>query len=149
MLGFIVPPTWLFNINTSRWLYRAQLNVFGTILAVCALDRWTSSQDRVPLRTAIVVAQLCWIVVTVAPVWYSIVRVAVGLQPPHRNALISPGIANRSQRARVAAGRVIFAPKAEAALRLPSFNSAGLAVKRIACAGGPDDIGSRLWHYDR
>ena len=84
VLGFIVPPTWLFNINTSRWLYRAQLNVFGTILAVCALDRWTSSQDRVPLRTAIVVAQLCWIVVTVAPVWYSIVRVAVGLQPPHR-----------------------------------------------------------------
>ena len=138
VLGFIVPPAWLFNVNSAPWLYRAQLNVFGTILAVCALDRWTSSPDRVQLRTAIVFAQLCWIAVTVMPVWYSIVRVATGLEPAHRNVLISPGIAEQvAARERIAAGRVILGPKTDAALRLPLFNSAGLALNELPALGIP------------
>jgi len=135
---FIIPPAWLFNVVSAPWLYSAQLNVFGIVLAVCALDRWTSSPDRVQLRTAIVFAQLCWIAVAVVPVWYSIVRVAAGLQRAHGNVLISPGIAEQiAARERIAAGRVIFGPKADAALRLASFNSAGLALNELPALGIP------------
>jgi hypothetical protein len=138
LVGLIVPPAWLFNINTARWLYRAELNVFGIVMAACAIDRWTSSPPRIRLRTAIVVTQLCWIALTFEPVWYSTVRVAAGLEPPHRNVLISPGIAEEiAARERVAAGRVIFGPEAHAALRIPWFNTAGLAPNELPALGVP------------
>jgi hypothetical protein len=136
--GLLLPPAWLFNINTAQWIYRAEVNIFGILLAVPAIYRWTDSHERIVRRTAVVVAQLGWVIVAVAPAWYALFAVSVGLARPNRNILISPGIAEEiAARSRVAPGRVIFAPEANDALRLPLFNTAGLAPNELPVLGVP------------
>lgn len=138
VLGFVIPPSWLFNINTAQWMYRTELNVFGILLAVYGIDRWTSSSNRHVWRVGIVAVQLCWVVVCVTPEWYPRFVASVGLAPPGRTKLISPGMAEEiAGREHASPGRAIFAPEAEAALRLPIFNNAGLAANELPVLGVP------------
>jgi len=138
VVGLLLPPAWLFKINTAQWIYRTEVNIFGILLAVHAIYRWTDSHERVVRRALVVVTQLCWAAIAVAPVWYSIAAVSVGLARPNRNILISPGIAEEiAARSHVAPGRVIFAPEANDALRLPLFNTAGLAPNELPVLGVP------------
>ena len=132
ILGFVIPPSWLFNLNTAQWTYRAEVNVFGILLAVAGLDRWTSG-NRLAWRNIIVATQLCWVVVAFAPTWSTVAAISIGLgQFPH-TILRSPGIAEQiAAREHAVPGRVIFAPQAHDALRQPLlFNSAGLAPNEL------------------
>ena len=132
ILGFVIPPSWLFNLNTAQWTYRAEVNAFGILLAVAGLDRWTTG-NRLAWRNIIVATQLCWVVVAFAPTWWTVAAIAMGLgQFPH-SILRSPGIAEQiAARERAVPGRVIFAPQAYDALRQPLlFNSAGLAPNEL------------------
>ncbi len=132
ILGFVIPPSWLFNLNTAQWTYRAEVNVFGILLAVAALDRWTS-RDRLSWRNIIVATQLCWVVVAFAPTWWRVAGIAIGLEQFPHSILRSPGIAEDiAAREHAVPGRVIFAPQAYDALQQPLlFNSAGLAPNEL------------------
>jgi hypothetical protein len=138
VLGFIVPPAWLLNINTALWTYRTELNVFGILLAVHGIRRWTSAPGRERWTHRIVAVQLSWIAVAFVPVWYPIFATWVGIDPPGRFRLSSSGLAQEivalyDQRP----GRVVFAPKAHEALRKPLFNTLGLGTNQLPTLGIP------------
>lgn len=138
LLGFIVPPAWLFNINTAQWTFRTDLNVFGILLAVVAIHRWSSAPGRERWTRLCVVAQLSAVVAAFVPTWYDIVAASVGLAPPGRERLLSPGIAEEiAALYAVKPGRVMFAEKAYEALRRPVLMSAGLAPNQLSLLGVP------------
>ena len=132
VLGLVIPPAWLFNLNTAQWTYRAESNAFGILLAVAALDRWTSRHPP-GWRNVIVATQLCWLVVAFAPTWFLVAATSIGLERFPFSILRSPGIAEQiAAREHAVPGRVIFAPQANDALRQPLlFNSAGLAPNEL------------------
>jgi hypothetical protein len=138
ILGFIVPPAWLFNINTAQWTYRTEVNAFGILLAAYGIHRWTSRPGRAHWTPRIVAVQLCWVAIACVPVWYPVVARSIGLAPPARSTLQSPGVAEEIAAIyRKRAGRVVFAPQAYEALRGPAFNSAGLAPNQLPTLGVP------------
>lgn len=138
LVAMFVPPRWLFELNTAQWLYRTELNVFGTLLAICVLGRWNgSSNGHVWVRSAVAL-QLCALGIAFAPSWLSIARVAIGVDPPGRHRLQSPGIAEEiAAVVELRPGRVILAPAASEATRRPRLNSAGLAANQLATLGVP------------
>lgn len=138
VLGFIVPPGWLFNVNTAQYLYRTYVNVFGIVLAVYCVQRFTSTPGGARWRRAVVAVQVCWAAVVIGPIWYPVFGAAAGIRPPSDNTLISPGIAEDiAARAHAAPGRVIFGREANDALRKPWFNMVGLAPNQLPILGVP------------
>jgi hypothetical protein len=137
IVGFLVPPAYLLSLNTAQWLYRTEINVFGTLLAVGAISRW--HQARSPRRMAVIVAiQIAIVLGAVAPVVNPTQRRALGLAPPSEFAIVSPGIAEEiaALHAREP-GRVAFAPIAHAALRDSALNRHGIAPNQLPQMGIP------------
>jgi hypothetical protein len=138
ILGYIVPASWLLNINTAVWTYRTELNVFGILLAVYGIHRWTSTPGRELWRHRIVAVQLCWITFAFFPVWYPVFATWVGIDPPGSVRLVSSGLAQDIVRVYDhTPGRVVFAPKAHEALRKPRFNTLGLGMNQLPMLGVP------------
>ena len=137
ILGFIVPPAFLFNINTAQWTFRTELNVFGILLGVYGIHRLTSP-DRSTLRAGLVALQIVWGIAAIALPWYEVFAMATGITQPGPRILRSPGIAEEiADRYRVAPGRVALAPEAYLSYRKPFFNMAGLGTNQLPQMGIP------------
>jgi hypothetical protein len=137
VLGFVVPPAWLFNINTAQWTFRAEVNVFGILLAVCGLG-WLLSRGRRRLALLMIVAQLGWTAVVFVPEWYPVFSTAMRWSPPGRHRFGSTEIADAVAAAHERApGRVALSPRAYQAMRQPSFVQAGLAPNQLPMMGIP------------
>jgi hypothetical protein len=135
IVGFLVPPAYLLSLNTAQWLYRTEINVFGTLLAACAIHRWHAAHS--PRRIAVIVAvQIAVVLGAIAPVVNPTQRRALGLAPPSEFTIVSPGIAEEitALHAREP-GRVAFAPVAHAALRDSALNRHGIAPNQLPQMG--------------
>jgi len=138
LLGFVVPPSWLLDINTALWTYRTELNVFGILLAAYGIHKWASTPGREPWAHRIVGAQLAWMVIAFAPPWYSLFATWVGINPPGQFRLSSSGLAQDTaalydQRP----GRVVLAPRAHVAVRKPLYNTLGFGMNQLPTQGVP------------
>jgi hypothetical protein len=138
LLGFIVPPSWLLNINTALWSYRTELNIFGILLAVYGIHRWTSAPGRGLWAPRIVAVQIAWIAVAFVPTWYSLFATWAGISEPGQFRLSPTGLAQDIATIYTRKpGRVVFAPRAHVAVRKPLFNTLGLGMNQLPTLGVP------------
>ena len=135
IVGLLVPPRWLLSLNTAQWLYRTEINVFGTLLAVCAIHRWHAT--RAPRRIAVIVAvQIALVLGAVLPVVSPMQRRALGLAPRSEFAIVPGGLAEEIVALhRRQPGRVAFAFAAHSALRNGALNRYGLAPNQLPQLG--------------
>ena len=136
LLGYLVPPAWLFNVNTAQWSYRAELNVFGILLGAYGIHCWTRDAGKRRWLGALVALQLTWMAAAVAPTWAPVLARAVGLTGSPR-FVVPPATVTDQIAALHAAqpGRVVLAPHAQR--ELESRSLAGLVPNQLQMAGIP------------
>jgi hypothetical protein len=136
LLGLLLPPAWLMNVNTAQWSYRTELNVFGILLGAYAIHYWTRDTRRQRWLGALVALQLSWMAVAVAPTWLPVLGRAIGLTGPRRVAVPGPAVTDQIAALYAARpGRVVLAPIAQREQRRRSL--AGLVPNQLQMAGIP------------
>jgi hypothetical protein len=146
VLGLVVPPDWLFDVRTAQWLYRTQVNVFGIVLAVCAVHHWVAAAPRwrrwLPRLVAV---QMVCLAVTVLPVWYPVMARSLMAADSRRTAVPAGGVAEAiAARYAERPGRVLLGPQAEdASRRLPNGGFV-LAPNQLQIAGVPA-VSASVW----
>ena len=135
-----VPESWFFDVMTHRWGYRSIVNLFGIVLAACALAQlrrarrpWSS------IGLAVIALQLVSLGAAFWPYWRAVT-----------SAWIEPPVFERSRRPRdegitaamtalhrQAPGRVALAPKAHDLTRRFVLVRSGLLPNQLQMAGVP------------
>jgi len=135
-----MPESWLFNLMTHRWGYRSGINLFGIVLAGCALAQLRRSQRWRWTAAVVMALQVVAVGAAFWPQWSAMTR-----------AWVDPGLRARSQRVRendgvtaamaalyrAAPGRVAFAPNTYDLTRRFMLTREGLAPNQLQAAGVP------------
>ena len=135
-----VPESWFYDVMTHRWGYRSAVNLFGIVLAACALAQLRRARRPwASVGHAVIALQLVSLGAAFWPSWIAVT-----------SAWIEPPVFERSQRPRsggvtaaVAAlyrqapGRVAMAPKTYSLTRGYILNRSGLAPNQLQMAGVP------------
>lgn len=135
--GLIIPPAWLFDLQTATWTYRIYLNLFGILLAVIALAGWAGT-PRERLLGVLSTVQILWMLWAISGPWLMVAQPVWGVDRDARHRLRSPGIAEQiAADAGAHPGRVAFAPRADQMTKEDRFNQSGLAANQLALLGVP------------
>jgi len=135
-----IPESWLFNLMTYRWGYRSGINLFGIVLAACAIAQLRGTKRRGRIASAVMGLQIVALGAAFWPHWMGMT-----------DAWIDSDLRARSQRvkenygitAAVAAlykempGRVAFAPGTYDLTRRFMLTREGLAPNQLQDAGVP------------
>jgi hypothetical protein len=136
LLGLLVPPAWLMNVNTAQWSYRTELNVFGILLGAYGIHYWIRDVRRRRWLGALMALQLSWMAVAVAPVWLPVLGRAIGLTRGPRVVVPPPAVTDQIAALYAARpGRVVLAPLAQREQRRRSLG--GLVPNQLQMSGIP------------